>query len=388
MRTFESDDHDIRSVNGISSHHIRVKSESRFGQMTVKPNIRDMTLEEIEFLIASLGKEKYRARQIMKWLYTGGASTFSEMTTLSREFRTRMGDLTRILEPAIDRIQSSRDGTKKVLFRLEDGLFIESVLIPGRNHWTACISTQSGCAMGCRFCLTGRQGLKRDLLPSEIAGQMTMLRRHTPEGPETKNIVLMGMGEPLANYNHTLKAIRILTSDYGLGFSSRKVTVSTCGIAPRILQLGKDVCVNLAISLNAPDDRRRNALMPVNRIYPLAELLKACIDYPMPGRRMLTFEYILIAGVNDSPADAEKLARLLRGLHCKLNLIAFNEFQGCGYRTPTTEAISAFQQILLDRHYTAILRKSHGRDILAACGQLSGDAAGFKIGTGQMDMIE
>lgn len=333
-----------------------------------------MLIEEIEALIASLGKEKYRARQIMKWLYTGGATSFAEMTTLARDFRTRMEDLTRIAEPAIDRIQTSQDGTKKVLFRIKGDLFIESVLIPGRNHWTACISTQAGCAMGCSFCLTGRQGLRRNLLPSEITGQMTMLRRHTPEGPEIKNIVLMGMGEPLANYENTLKAIRILTSDHGLGFSSRKVTVSTCGIAPSIVQLGKDVCVNLAISLNAPDDRRRDELMPVNRKYPLSVLLKACRDYPMPGRRMLTFEYILMAGVNDSPADADKLARLLRGLHCKLNLIAFNEFPGSPYRTPTPEAVSAFQQILLDHHYTAILRASHGRDILAACGQLSGQA--------------
>jgi 23S rRNA (adenine2503-C2)-methyltransferase len=343
--------------------------------VTSKPNIRDLSLEEIEALIASLGKEKYRARQIMKWLYAGGATSFAEMTTLAREFRARMEGLTRIAEPAIDRIQESRDGTKKLLFRLEDDLFIESVLIPGRNHWTACISTQAGCAMGCRFCMTGQQGLKRNLHPSEITGQMTMLRRHTPEGPEIKNIVLMGMGEPLANYEHTLKAIRILTSDYGLGFSSRKVTVSTCGLAPQIVQLGKEVCVNLAISLNAPDDQRRDELMPVNRKYPLTELLKACRDYPMPGRRMLTFEYILMAGLNDSPADAEMLARLLRGLHCKLNLIAFNEFPDSAYRTPTPEAISAFQQILLDRHYTAILRASHGRDILAACGQLSGQAS-------------
>ncbi|MBU1964289.1 MAG: 23S rRNA (adenine(2503)-C(2))-methyltransferase RlmN [Proteobacteria bacterium] len=343
--------------------------------MTALPNIRDLSLEEIEVLIASLGKEKYRARQIMKWLYIGGATSFAEMTTLAREFRTRMEGLTRIAEPAIDRIQTASDGTKKVLFRIEDGLFIESVLIPGRNHWTACISTQAGCAMGCRFCLTGRQGLRRNLLPSEITGQMTMLRRHTPEGPEIKNIVLMGMGEPLANYDHTLKAIRIITSDHGLGFSNRKITVSTCGIAPLIVKLGKDVCVNLAISLNAPDDRLRDELMPVNRKYPLKELLAACRDYPMPGRRMLTFEYTLMAGVNDSPADAEKLARLLRGLRCKLNLIAFNEFPGAPYRTPTPEAVSAFQQVLLDRHYTAILRASRGRDILAACGQLSGQAA-------------
>jgi len=295
------------------------------------------------------------------------------MTALSREFRTRMEDLVVIAEPALDRIQTSADGTKKALFRLADGLFIESVLIPGRNHWTACISTQAGCAMGCLFCLTGRRGLMRDLCPSEITGQMTMLRRFTPEGPEIKNIVLMGMGEPLANYDHTVTAIRILTSDYGLGFSNRKITVSTCGLAPQIVRLGQDICVNLAISLNAPDDRRRNTLMPVNRKYPLTTLLEACRDYPMPGRRMLTFEYILMAGVNDSPEDAKKLVLLLKNIRCKLNLITFNEFSGSTFRTPSPEAVSAFQQVLLDHHYTAILRVSRGRDILAACGQLSGE---------------
>ncbi len=341
-----------------------------------RPNIRDLSLGEIEERIAELGKEKYRARQIMKWLYQGGATSFSQMTTLAREFRTRMEELFAIREPEIELVQRSEDGTKKVLFRLSDGLAVESVLIPGKNHWTACISTQAGCAMGCRFCLTGRQGLKRNLLPSEITGQMTMLRRHTPEGPAILNIVMMGMGEPLANYENTVKAIGILTSDHGLGFSTRKITVSTCGLAPEITRLGKDICVNLAISLNAPDDRRRSELMPINRKYPLAALLEACRDYPMPGRRMLTFEYILMAGVNDSPSDAAKVARLLKDVRCKLNLIAFNEFSGSPYKTPSPEAVSAFQQVLLDNNYTAILRQSRGRDILAACGQLSGKFSG------------
>jgi 23S rRNA (adenine2503-C2)-methyltransferase len=337
-----------------------------------KPNIRDMSLEEIESLITSLGKEAYRARQVMKWLYRKEAASFAEMTTLSQKFRSQMEELVVIAEPSLARIQASTDGTKKALFRLADGLFIESVLIPGRNHWTACLSTQAGCAMGCLFCLTGRRGLTRNLLPSEITGQITILRRQTPEGPEIKNIVLMGMGEPLANYDHTVKAIRILTSDYGLGFSNRKITVSTCGLAPQIIRLGQDICVNLAISLNAPDDRRRNDLMPVNRKYPLKSLLSACLDYPMPGRRMLTFEYILMAGVNDSPEDARKVTQLLKGIRCKLNLITFNEFPGSPFKTPSKETVRAFQQILLDHHYTAILRASRGRDILAACGQLSG----------------
>jgi 23S rRNA (adenine2503-C2)-methyltransferase len=339
-----------------------------------RPNIRDLTLAEIEFQITILGKEKYRAGQVMKWLYQQGAGSFAGMTTLARDFRTQMEERFRIAEPVLERLQTSADGTRKALFRLEDGLAVESVLIPGRNHWTACLSTQAGCAMGCRFCLTGRQGLARNLSPSEITGQMTQLRRVAPEELNIRNIVLMGMGEPLANYDHTVKAIRILTDDHGLGFSNRKITVSTCGLAPQIVRLGQDVCVNLAISLNAPDDLRRSELMPVNRTYPLAELLAACRRYPMPGRRMLTFEYILMAGVNDSPADAGKVARLLKGLHCKLNLIPFNEYPGSGYGTPSAEAVSSFQQVLLDNHYTAILRASHGRDILAACGQLRGEA--------------
>jgi 23S rRNA (adenine2503-C2)-methyltransferase len=297
------------------------------------------------------------------------------MTNLSKNFRAALNDIARIGQPDIEKIQTSADGTKKVLLRLEDGLFIESVLIPGKNHWTICVSTQAGCRMGCAFCLTGKQGFKRNLFPSEITGQITRLRFGTPEGENIKNIVMMGMGEPLANYENTIKAIRIITSDFGLGFSSRKVTVSTCGLVPMIEQMGKDICVNLAISLNAPDDNRRSELMPINRKHPLESLLRACRNYSMPGRRMLTFEYILLAGVNDAQEDAEKVVRLLKGIHCKLNLIAFNEFPGSLFKTPSKETVSAFQQILMDHNYTAILRASKGRDILAACGQLSGQAS-------------
>ncbi|MBN1664918.1 MAG: 23S rRNA (adenine(2503)-C(2))-methyltransferase RlmN [Deltaproteobacteria bacterium] len=337
-----------------------------------KRNITDMSLEELEGFIAHMGKEKYRARQIMKWLYQHGAASFDEMTTLSRAFREEIAGSARIGRPAIEEIQTSRDGTKKVLFKLEDGLFIESVLIPGKNHWTACLSTQAGCAMGCRFCLTAKQGFKRNLKPSEITGQMTQMQFHIPEGLMLKNIVLMGMGEPLANYENVLTAIGIITSDHGLGFSNRKVTLSTCGLAPMIEKLGTDICINLAVSLNAHDDETRSSLMPVNKTYPIETLLKACRTYPMPGRRMLTFEYILIPGVNASPRDAEKLARLLKGIRCKLNLIPYNAYPGSPFRAPTDEEVSAFQQVVLDHHYTAIIRSSRGGDILAACGQLSG----------------
>ncbi len=336
------------------------------------PNLSDFTLQELEDFIAASGKEKYRARQIMKELHQSGCLSFDAMTTLARDFRQTLAGAARIYRPSIVKIQKSKDGTQKVLLGLEDGLFIESVLIPGKNHWTLCISTQAGCAMGCTFCLTARQGFKRNLTPAEIVGQVVTLKKETPEGAAVGNIVMMGMGEPLANYDHTVKAIRILVSDFGLGFSSRRITVSTCGLAPQILQLGRDICINLAVSLNAHDDETRSGLMPVNKKYPLAALLDACKQYPMPGRRMLTYEYILIDGVNSSRADAEKLARLLKDQRCKINLIVFNEYPDSPFKAPSAKDVSAFQQVLLDRHFTAMLRKSKGSDILAACGQLSG----------------
>lgn len=335
-------------------------------------NLLDLTLQEMEAFIASSGKEKFRARQIMKWLHQSGVTSFDAMTTLSRDFRDVLSASARIRRPEIVKIQKSQDGTQKALLRLEDGLFIESVLIPGKSHWTLCISTQAGCAMGCEFCLTARQGFKRNLTPAEIVGQFITLKHETPEGAAVNNIVMMGMGEPLANYKNTIKAIQILTCDYGLGMSNRRITVSTCGLAPQIVQLGKDICINLAVSLNAHDDETRDRLMPVNKKYPLKTLLTACKQYPMPGRRLLTFEYILIDGVNSSRADAEKLARLLKDQRCKLNLIVFNEYPGSPFKAPSVKDVSAFQQVLLDRHFTAMLRKSKGSDILAACGQLSG----------------
>ncbi|PKN52134.1 MAG: 23S rRNA (adenine(2503)-C(2))-methyltransferase RlmN [Deltaproteobacteria bacterium HGW-Deltaproteobacteria-13] len=336
------------------------------------PNLLDFTLEEMQEFISSLGKEKFRAPQIMKWLYQSGSVSFDEMTTLSRDFRVKLSKLARISRPQIVKIQESKDGTKKALLRLEDGLFIESVLIPGKNNWTICVSTQAGCAMDCKFCLTARNGFKRNLNPSEIAGQLITLKNELPQCPEIKNIVMMGMGEPLANYDNVLKTIKNLTCDFGMGFSNRKITVSTCGLAPQIIRLGQDICINLAVSLNAHDNETRNKLMPVNKKYPLEVLLDACKKYPMPGRRLLTFEYILMDGMNSSVQDAKKLAALLKGQRCKLNLIVFNEYPESPFKSPQPKTVEAFQQTLIDHHYTTMLRKSKGSDILAACGQLSG----------------
>ena len=335
-----------------------------------------MTLAELEDFIARLGKERYRARQLMKWMYQFNVVDFDEMTNLSKEFRKNIKDLAQIGSLPIEEIQKSVDGTKKALFRLSDGHFIESVLIREKNHWTLCISTQVGCPMNCAFCLTGKQGFTRNLLPSEIVGQLTALRFGTPEGETIKNVVMMGMGEPLLNYDNILKAIEIMTLDVGLLMSRRRVTVSTCGIVPMIYRLGKDICVNLAVSLNAPDNAVRDRLMPVNKTYPLEALIEACRTYPMPRRRRITFEYILIGGVNDSPADAKKVASLIKGLRCKFNLIRFNEYPGSPFKTPRDEDVAAFQNILIKQGYTAVIRKSKGRDILAACGQLSGKKGG------------
>jgi len=334
-------------------------------------NLSNLSLEEIEILLPASAKKSIEPGRSLKWLYQRRAVSFEEMTNLAKDFRMKLARLARIGLPEIEAVQTSGDTTKKILFRLEDGLFIESVLIPGKSHWTVCISTQAGCGMGCRFCLTGRDGLKRNLLPSEITGQITMLQQTLPEGPDIKNIVLMGMGEPLANYQNVLKAIEIMTSDYGLGFSNRKITLSTCGLAPMIRQLGDDICINLAVSLNALTMKKKRTDARQQKISS-ESLLAACRDYPMPGRRMLTFEYILMAGVNDSPADAEKVARLLKGIRCKLNLIAFNEYPVSSFKTPSPETIETFQQMLIRHHYTAMIRTSKGSDILAACGQLSG----------------
>lgn len=340
------------------------------------PNLKDMTEAEIEILITRLGKEKFRTRQIMKWLYRFGATTFEGMTDLSGSFRKELASMVRISSLQIRKIQTSTDGTKKILFQLEDGLSIESVLIPGKKDRTLCVSTQAGCRMRCRFCLTGKSGLKRNLKPSEITDQVTVSRFQIPEGREIDNIVLMGMGEPLDNYENVVRAIRIMTSDTGLGISKRKITLSTCGLVPMIRHLGEDVCVNLAVSLNAADETTRSRIMPVNRTHSIQSLLDACRHYEMPRRRRITFEYILMDGVNASLEDARRLSRLLRGLRCKINLIAFNEYPGSEFRTPSQETINAFRSFLIEKRFTAILRASRGADILAACGQLSGEDRG------------
>jgi 23S rRNA (adenine2503-C2)-methyltransferase len=270
-----------------------------------------------------------------------------------------------------EKVLTDKDGTRKLLFRLLDGERIESVLIDEERRLTLCVSSQVGCALGCRFCLTGEQGYRRNLSAGEIVDQICAARREL--GPEERitNLVFMGMGEPLANLQQVAKALEIITSDHGLNFSTRKVTLSTVGLVPEMLELSRLFPIKLAVSLHAADNETRARIMPINRRYPLEELLEACRQLELPRRQRITFEYLLLAGVNDSAADAHKLAKLLKGLRAKINLIPFNEYPGSPFKRPAPNRIEDFQKILQEEHYTATVRQSRGAGIMAACGQLT-----------------
>jgi len=329
-------------------------------------DIKNFSLEGLEAFLLGLGKEKYRAKQIFKWLYQRGAKSYDDMTNLSKDFRRELSLKSRITSLVPETIEVSKDGTKKFLFVLEDGSSIESVLIPEEDRATLCVSTQVGCAMGCRFCLTGTFKLTRNLSCSEIVNQVCAVQA----GDRITNIVLMGMGEPLANLDNVIPALQIMTSPDGFQISSRRVTVSTSGLVPEIEKLGAAVTVNLAVSLNATTDEQRDLLMPVNRTYPIAKLIAACRNFPLPNRRMITIEYVLVRGVNDSIEDAKRLVRLLKGIPVKVNLIRFNEYEGCEFQSPEQSSIDRFHSYLLEKNLTVITRASRGADISAACGQL------------------
>lgn len=331
-------------------------------------DVKNLSLEELESFLLGVGKEKYRARQIFKWVYQKQATSFAEMTNLSKEFRQDLAARAMIstLQPEV--VELSVDGTRKYLFRLADGNCVESVLIPEEGRNTLCISSQVGCAMGCAFCLTGTFKLTRNLTCAEIINQVCAVQQEVP----VNNVVFMGMGEPLANLDNVIRALKILTYPDGMQISTRKVTVSTSGLVPELERLGREVTVNLAVSLNATTDEERDRLMPVNRSYPLKELLAACKRFPLPGNRMITFEYVLISGVNDSLDDAKRLVKLIHGIPAKVNLIAFNEHEGCSLCRPDQPTIDRFHKFLLDKNITVITRSSRGADISAACGQLRG----------------
>jgi 23S rRNA (adenine2503-C2)-methyltransferase len=336
-----------------------------------KVDLKDLDLEETNDWIEKCGIEPYRAEQIRKWVFGRQVESFQEMTNLSKELRSFLDAQCDISSLKVVKAQTSRDGTKKYLFELEDGHRIESVLIPEEGHYTACVSSQVGCAMGCAFCLTGKQGLIRSLKSSEIVNQVIQIKKLMDEPEKLTNIVFMGMGEPLANFEAVKKAVHNILSLGALNFSHRRVTISTCGIVPVIERLGRELSVNLAVSLNAPDDATRSLLMPINRKYPLAELIEALRVYPLQKGRRITFEYILIRDMNDRPEDARTLARLLNNIRAKINLIPFNHYSGSPFQPPDEERVLEFQRELIGKQLTATIRHSKGGDISAACGQLS-----------------
>lgn len=339
--------------------------------MTV--DIKIMTRGDLLGWLADHQVRSFRADQILKWVYLRLADSFEQMTDLSKDFRLLLAKHFIIQRPPILKTETAGDGTRKFLFGLEDGNTVESVLIPERNHYTLCVSSQVGCALGCRFCVTGRGGLVRNLSRAEIINQVWEIRKQLDDPNQLTNLVFMGMGEPLANYQALVSAIEALTnSDWGMKFAARRITVSTAGLVPRIPDLGRDTRVNLAVSLNAVDDNTRSRLMPINRTYPLADLLEACRQFPLPSGRKITFEYILINGLNDSLDHARRLAKLLAPLKAKINLIPFNPSSDSEFERPSEASIQAFQAVLIGKHYTSVVRYSKGLEIMAACGQLRG----------------
>ncbi len=351
--------------------------------MTV--NLLDFDLEGLTAFCEQLGEKRFRAVQLFRWIHQKGASRFDEMSDLAKSLRGKLPSVCHVAGLPVLSRQDSADGTIKWLFDVGDGNAVETVFIPEDDRGTLCVSSQAGCAVGCRFCSTGHQGFARNLTTAEILAQLWhaehFLRQHlgTTERVVT-NVVMMGMGEPLQNYGALIPALRVMLDDHGYGLSRRRVTVSTSGVVPMIERLAKDCPVALAVSLHAPDDALRDVLVPINRKYPLAELLQACRHYlPSAPRDFITFEYCMLDGVNDTPAHAARLLELVRprgggaGVPCKFNLIPFNPFPDSGLRCSPKAAVLAFAKVLNDAGVVTTIRKTRGDDIDAACGQLAGD---------------
>ena len=338
-------------------------------------NLFDYDRKGLEAAFEAAGHKAFRARQIMKWVYRRGVRDFSAMTDLAKSLRAWLGETATLAVPEARSRLDSADGTVKWSMGVGQGDAVETVLIPEAGRNTLCVSSQAGCALDCRFCATGKQGFNGNLATAEIIGQVWLANEALKaEGRSVSNVVLMGMGEPLLNFDAVVRAVNLMMDDLAFGISKRRVTISTAGVVPAIYDLAAVSDASLAVSLHAPDDALRDELVPINRKYPLRELLAACRHYVagLGERRALTVEYTLIKGVNDSLAQARALARLLRGLRCKINLIPFNPFPASGFERPAPGAVRAFQTALLDAGYAAMLRTTRGDDIGAACGQLTG----------------
>ena len=351
-------------------------------------NLLDLTWPELEAFMAELGEPRFRALQIWQWIWQKNIVDFDAMTNLSKAARAKLKEAAECRLPEVADVQRAADGTEKLLLRLEDGAMVETVIIPseaqdGNIRMAQCVSSQVGCAMGCTFCSTGGMGFIRNMSAGEILSQVLLARRRLgddrPDHPILRNVVFMGMGEPLLNLREVTRALSIMHHEKGLDFSARRITVSTCGIEKGLRELGESGLAFLAVSLHAPNQELRARIMPKAARWPLEELMDALASYPLKTREHITFEYLLLGGVNDSPAHAKELARLIHKTlgpeRAKLNLIAYNpsyspDAEGAPYRAPSAEAVLAFEKVLWEKNITAILRKSKGQDIKAACGQL------------------
>jgi 23S rRNA (adenine2503-C2)-methyltransferase len=349
-----------------------VTPESADPKQTPVPILKELLPKEMTDLFVQWGLRPYRTGQVVSWIYVYQALTFEEMSNISKSDRSFLAEHARIGDLRVMEQRRAADGTEKWLLGLEDGPGVETVLIPEEGHWTQCISTQVGCAMGCGFCRTAAMGFRRHLRTWEIVDQVVVARRGF-EGGRIRNVVLMGMGEPLANYDAVIRAIRIMLLPQGLDLSKRRVTLSTCGLVPEMRKLASEgLGISIAVSLNATTDEIRSRLMPINRRYPIKILLAACRELPLPSRSRITFEYVLLKDVNDTLEDAGRLVKLLRGMRCKVNLIPHNPYPGSPFQRPSEAHVLAFQRVLADAAFTAPIRWSHGADISAACGQLAG----------------
>ena len=348
-------------------------------QQPEKINLLGLSPKQLEDFFESIGEKRFRAIQVLKWLHQQGASSFDEMTNISKSLRQRLAEVADIREPEVILEKISNDGTRKWVIRMDGGSSIEMVLIPEGSRKTLCVSSQVGCALDCSFCSTGKQGFNRNLSAAEIIAQLRVaIRSFGPFDPKDErrvtNVVFMGMGEPLLNFDNVLAATELMMDDNAYGLSKRRVTISTAGVVPAIDRLAGLSDVSLAVSIHAPNDELRNQLVPVNKRYPLKELIAACNNYlsHLNDKRVITVEYTLLEGINDQPEHARQLLKLLRQLPCKLNLIPFNPFPNSGYTKPSSEVILKFKQIIVNGGIVTTVRKTRGDDVDAACGQLVG----------------
>ena len=355
---------------------------------TPTPNLYGFDRAGLEAFFSGIGEKPFRGKQVMQWLYQRDVNEIGLMTDLSKSLRGKLADTVRLDLPTIASQQHSSDGTVKWLLELSDGNRIETVFIPEDDRGTLCVSSQVGCSLNCSFCATARQGFSRHLSTDEIIGQVVIANRAlgaagyqtaNPDDPSdhrrpVTNVVMMGMGEPLANFDNVVAAMRLMLDDFSFGLSRRRVTLSTAGMVPAMDRLAAECPVSLAVSLHAPNDALRDQIVPLNRKYPIAELLDACMRYVGDnGRQRITFEYVMLDGINDSPAHARELAKLLRDVPAKVNLIPFNPFDGVPYRRSGRKTINQFRDLLLSRDIFTVTRKTRGDDIDAACGQLAGE---------------